>query len=223
VSARAAEARIGSALAAAGISLQRIGASRTARLRDRERSLYQWILRGFADGRPPDLAGLRRESNRLGIPLEDSLATFAREDLVHVDEGGSVAVAYPFSGRPTPHVVRFEGRELYAMCAIDALAIAPMLDLPIEVASSDPHDGQEIRVSVAPDGSARWQPEGAVVVAGRAGDGAAFRGCCQVLNFFASRENAGRHLREHADLSGFPISIPEAIEVGRLIFGDVLD
>ncbi len=52
-------------------------------------------------------------------------------------------------------------------------------------------------------------------------DGAAFEGCCQVLNF-ASRENAERYLFEHGEVSDFPITMPQAIEVGRAIFGAVL-
>ena len=108
------------------------------------------------------------------------------------------------------------------MCAIDALGTAPMLGRPVEVISTDPVDGQEIRVSLSPDGSARRQPEQAVVVTGRACDGEAFRGCCQVLNFFASPENAERYLRRHTGVSGFHISIPQAIESGRLIFGRML-
>ena len=42
-------------------------------------------------------------------------------------------VAYPFSGRPTPHRVRFaDGHEVHAMCALDALGVAPMFGEQIE-------------------------------------------------------------------------------------------
>lgn len=77
-------------------------------------------------------------------------------------------------------------------------------------------------MSLSPNGSASWQPEQAVVVTGRACGGEAFRGYCQVLNFFASPENAERYLRRRSSVSGFQISIPQAIESGRLIFGRVL-
>jgi len=55
---------------------------------------------------------------------------------VHTDREWEITVAYPFSGRTTDHVVRFEGcgHEVYAMCAIDALGIAPMFDEAIEIA-----------------------------------------------------------------------------------------
>jgi len=42
-----------------------------------------------------------------------------------------------------------------------------------------------------------------------------------VLNFFTSAESAERYLRE-GGIEGFPIDMPQAIEVGRAIFGDVL-
>ncbi|MGH3031189.1 MAG: alkylmercury lyase family protein [Gaiellaceae bacterium] len=210
-------------LAAAGIAPERVGAARTARLRDPERVVYHWILRSFAAGRPPEPSTLAGECAHHGVSPEHLLAALAREDLVHADQSGSIVVAYPFSGRPTPHRVRLDGHEVFAMCAIDALGVGPMLGLPVEVTSTDPVDGQEIRVSLPRYGSASWRPEQAVVVTGRACEGEAFQGCCQVLNFFASPENAERYLRRRTDVSGFQISIPQAIESGRLIFGRVLD
>ncbi|HZB86206.1 MAG TPA: alkylmercury lyase family protein [Gaiellaceae bacterium] len=207
-------------LAAAGIAPERVGAARTARLRDRERAVYHWILRSFAAG-PPERRALAGACDRHGVSLRGLLEVLAREDLVHADESDGIVVAYPFSGRPTPHRLLLDGREVFAMCAIDALGMAPMLDRPVEVVSSDPVDGQEIRVSLTPDGSASWEPEQAVVVTGRSCDRDAFRSC-QVLNFFASPGNAEQYLRRHTDVSGFQISIPQAIESGRLIFGRVL-
>jgi len=214
VSGETSEATLAEARAAAGIPPERLGRNRTERLPAAERAVYYWILRRFADGARPDREALATESARRGVPLAPLLATLAREDLVHVDETGSVVVAYPFSGRPTPHRVRFHGREVHAMCAIDALGI--------EVVSSDPIDGAAVRVVLTPDGQAKWEPPEAVVVAGRACEGAAFQGCCQMLNFFASRANAERYLHERAEVHGFPISIPEAIELGGMIFGEAL-
>jgi hypothetical protein len=47
-------------------------------------------------------------------------------------------------------------------------------------------------------------------------------GCCDVLNFFETTETAERYLREHGHVDGVPISIPEAIETGRAMFGEIL-
>lgn len=212
-----------SALELAGIRPARWGARRTAALTPSERDFYQWILGRFGrDGRPSAQA-LGKRAQRIGLDLERALETFAREDLVHVGADGEIGVAYPFSGQPTAHRVRFEsGREVFAMCAIDALGIAPMLDEPIQIRSRDPHNGDEIRVEVAPDGSAASQPDTAVVVVGCGRSGASFNACCPLLNFFTSSETADGWLSEHPRVDGRCISIEEAVEAGRLVFGEVL-
>jgi Alkylmercury lyase len=160
---------VAAALAAAEIPLSKLGPARRARLVDAERELYVWILRRFASDGRPSSTEVRAAAERLGIDPEHALATLAREDLVHRGADGEISVAYPFSGRPTAHRVRFPGgHRVDAMCAIDALGIAPMFGEAIEVESRDPVSGAEIRAQVVPDGAAEWWPESAVVVAGRA-------------------------------------------------------
>jgi len=216
--------RVAAALAAAEIPPSKLGAARRRRLSKPELELYFWILRRFrTQGRPSD-AEIGEAAKRHGLDAEHALERLAREDLVHRDRDSQIAVAYPFSGRPTAHRVRFPGgHEVFAMCAIDALGIAPMFREPIEVSSQDPLSGDEIRSRVEPDGDADWWPPSAVVVAGvldRQGDSCAC--CCPVLNFFASTENAERWLAEHPEVRGDVITMQEAIVAGRAVFGDVL-
>jgi hypothetical protein len=215
---------VAEALALAEIPASKLGPARRARLTVSERELYFWILRYFqTKGRPSD-AEVREAAERLGIDPEQGLGTLAREDLVHRGPDGEITVAYPFSGRPTAHRVRFGGgQEVYAMCAIDALGIAPMFGEQIDVESRDPVSGDEIRARVAPDGAAEWWPQSAVVVAGvldRQSDSC--RGCCPVLNFFTSPANAERWLSEHPQVRGDMISLLEATAAGQAVFGDVL-
>jgi hypothetical protein len=76
---------------------------------------------------------------------------------------------------------------------------------------------------VSPGEGAWWESETAAVLAGSSrGSGPSYGGCCDVLNFFRRLETAERYLREHGDVDGVPISIPEAIETGRAIFGEIL-
>jgi hypothetical protein len=215
---------VAAALAAAEIAPSKLGPARRARLTDAERELYFWILRHFTtDGRPSSTE-LRTTAERLGIDTEQALEKLAREDLVHRGSDGEVTVAYPFSGRTTAHQVRFpDGHAVDAMCAIDALGIAPMFGETIEVESRDPVSGDAIRARVAPDGVAEWSPESAVVVAGAVRNQAdACRGCCPVLNFFVSPANAERWLAEHPEVRGNAIAMSEAAAAGRAVFGDVL-
>jgi Alkylmercury lyase len=216
--------RVADTLAMAEIPPSKLQAARRARLTGPERELYFWILRRFATEGRPGSAQLREAAERLGIDPARGFETLARDDLVHRGGDGEITVAYPFSGRPTAHRVRFpNGHEVDAMCAIDALGIAPMFGEAIEVESRDPLTGEAIRARVAPDGAAEWQPEPAVVVAGvldRRVDSC--RGCCPVLNFFVSPATAGRWLDEHPDVRGDVISMPEAAAAGRAVFGNVL-
>ena len=210
-------------LAAAGITRDRLGRNRLRSLTDRERLLYRWILGRFATSGRPRRTDVEGEAHRLGLDLPAALATLAREDLVCLGPDGEIAVAYPFSGRPTAHRVRLRrGHEAYAMCAIDALGIAPMLGEEIEIFSSDPLTGEEIEVALAPNGEGRW-PQSAVVVSGTtASDAGSCGSCCPVLNFFASHDNAETWLDARSDVRGVVISLEEAILAGREVFGNVL-
>src|SRR5262245_26409156 len=216
--------RVAAALAVAEIPPSKLGRARRARLSDTERALYFWILRRFAERGRPTTEELGKEAEQLGLALQPAIATLRREDLVHLGGDGEITVAYPFSGVPTAHRVRFpNGQEAFAMCAIDALGIAPMLDQPIEITSHDPLSDKPYHADLSPDGSASSQPDTAAVVAGvndRHADSCS--GCCPVLNFFASRENAERWLNEHPHVHGEVITIEDAIAAGRAIFAEVL-
>jgi hypothetical protein len=213
------------ALSTAGIAPERFGPARRSRLDERERQLYRWILESFARGARPEVDELCDRASELDLQIEATLASFATLDLVHHDAAsGEILVAYPFSAQPRGHTVVIDGKHrVEAMCAIDALGIAPMLELPIEIHSHDPLTDSEIWVRLDPGDGAWWEPTTTVVLTGSAGcDGPSFRGCCDVLNFFQSLDSADRYLGDHPDLAGFPISIPDAIEVGRTVFADLL-
>jgi Alkylmercury lyase len=220
-----AQSDVAETLAAADIPASKLGPARRARLDDSERELYFWILRRFATSDRPSGAEIAEAAERLGIDGERTLESLAREDLVHLGPDNEISVAYPFSGRPTAHRIRFAtGHEVDAMCAVDALGIAPMFDEPIEIVSLDPITDDEIRVRLAPSGAGAWQPESAVVVAGALGrdqDGCV--SCCPVLNFFASADSAERWLERHSEVRGRVISMETAIGAGRAVFGNVFD
>jgi hypothetical protein len=215
---------VAAALAAAEIPPSKLGPARRARLTEAERELYFWILRAFASDGRPGSSEIRAAAERVGVDAEDALATLTRADLVHRGTDGAIGVAYPFSGRPTAHRIRFAGgHEVAAMCAIDALGVAPMFGKRIEIDSRDPLSGETIRARVAPDGAAEWWPESAVVVVGAILDQEnACCGCCPALNFFAAPANAENWLVEHPEVRGHVISMPAAAAAGRAVFGDVL-
>jgi len=209
----------------ASIPGQRRGRERVQPLSPGERGLYDWILRAFAAGTPPAPDRLADAASSFEIDVEAALASLAREDLVHHDPAnGTILVAYPFSGTPRGHRVLIDGRHtVEAMCAIDALGIAPMLSLPIEITSLDPHTGTEVWVRLDPGEGAWWEPQTAVVLDGCVcTDGPSYRNWCAALNFFESGESALGYLIANPDVRGRAIPLPEAIELGRSIFADLL-
>ena len=212
------------ALELAAIRPERRGRRRLSGLTQPERDLYRWIMQRFAAAAPPSGEATRVTALELGLDPDEALAALARDDLVHAGRDGRPEVAYPFSARERGHRVLIDGRHaVEAMCAIDALGIAPMLGLPIEVRSRDPTSGGDVHVHLQSEEQAGWQPAEAVVLAGSTRcDGPSLGGCCNVLNFFETTENAERYLREHPEIIGAPITIPEAAETARVVFGDVL-
>ena len=133
-------------------------ADRQAVLPDRLRMFHQRLLGAFlTETAPPDgpvVAGLAAER-----------AALAAADLVHPDPAtGTIAVAYPFSGRPTPYRVKLAGGPaVFAMCAVDALGIPQMLGRDGRISSLDPTSGQPITVEVHA-GAWRFLPATTVVL-----------------------------------------------------------
>jgi hypothetical protein len=203
----------------------RFGSARLSQLTEQQQALYRRILTAFACASPPSVDDLCDLASELSLPLEETLHRLADLDLVHRDQAsGEVVVAYPFSARLRGHSVVIGGtHRVEAMCAIDALGIAPMLGLPIEITSGDPLTTRAIQVRLAPGRGDRWEPAAAVVLAGStSGEGPSFSGRCNVLNFFESSESAATYLARHPELAGVPITIPDAIEAGRILFADLL-
>ncbi len=128
---------------------------------------------------------------------------------------------FPFSAVPTRHEVRVGGDpSVFAMCAIDALGIPAMLGRPGLVSSRDPITGTTVTVEIR-GGDLRWDPPGAVVLVGRAGDGPVATSCCRIIDFYVGRAVAEQALAGPG-LRGVVVNVPEAHALGVALFGDQL-
>ena len=200
-------------------------AGRAERLPGPLRELHRAVLRRFLEpGAPPTARWLRQAAADAGLGAV-AVDELAAADAVHV-VNGVVAVAYPFSGTPTPHRVELDGLPaVYAMCAIDALGLPAMTSRGGQITSADPHDGTPIVVT-ARGGTWSWAPATAVVVAGRATDCgtecSSFEAMCPNTVFHASPESARAYLVSHGGLDAQILGQDTAIECGRLNFGTLL-
>lgn len=188
------------------------------------RAVHQAVLRSFAQtGGPPETSLL--EDAAAPFDAAQALAELAQGDFLCLDDAGRITAAYPFSALPTAHRVQIAGgASAYAMCAIDALGIAPMAGSKAVIQSADPSTGQPITVTV--DGSnSEWHPGTALVFAGRTGSeyaGPSAAICCGYMNFFATRAAAAAWAHAHPEITGGILSQDRAIEVGKQIFGQLL-
>jgi hypothetical protein len=113
-------------------------------------------MRCFAGtGGPPARTDLEKLTAGSGRSAADILVGMHERDVIRLDAEGIPVVAYPFSAVPTTHKVRVAEREVYAMCAIDALGIAHMLAVDSVITSPDAsstawgagvHDGRSCAV-----------------------------------------------------------------------------
>jgi hypothetical protein len=142
-------------------------AGKRAGLTAGQRAVSQAVPRAFAaTGQPPAPADLQPAARQHGIDAGQALAALAAADILALDDQGRIRMAYPFSATPTPHVVAIAGGpRVYAMCAIDALDIPPMLGTDAAITSADPVTGQPVTVTFR-GGRTRWDPRTAVVFDG---------------------------------------------------------
>jgi hypothetical protein len=213
-----------SVLPSLGLPDERCGVNRGSHLDLAELDLYRWVVRSFVSGGPPsgdDVASAARSRN---VDVEAALGRMVEDDLIQRSAGGDIECAYPFSARPTTHIVTPDnGVPLYAMCAVDALGIPIMLGRACRIETTDPLDGTAITIRVAASGSSHSEPEGAVVLCAIAsGSGPLSSLCCPLVNTFASLSSAQRFLETHPDLSGPILTIAQAVECGAAVFGGVL-
>jgi hypothetical protein len=221
---------------AVGVTSERIKAvSPTGRV------VHRAILHGFAErGRPPTREALIAVTDERD--LDAALDELHDRDVVRLEKGRQVLAAYPFSTRPTRHVVDIAGGpSVHAMCAIDALGIPAMLGRDATIRSTDPHNGRSVTVTVY-NGQAAWMPDTTVVYVGAigaahtedschpytAGDACGAPApvaerCCTVLNFFTAPSGAHAWLADHPEVTGRLLTQEQALRLGADIFGRLLE
>jgi hypothetical protein len=160
-----------------------------------------------------------------GGDVETLLNTLRSHDLIDLDLAGEVKLAYPFTRTPTGHRIHVGGNTLNALCAIDALGVAAMLQTDVAISSSCRQCGEAVQVVTAAKGMAlkSLMPANAVVWYDFAYDSSAATSCCPAITFFCSDEHRRRWLQaQMPQRRGIDLAMNEALQVGQAIFGPVL-
>ena len=198
---------------------------RGARLTTEEEFLRRRVLERFATGATVSLSSLAERSRIAPAQIREILRRLAAADLLVLDGTGEIVLAaYPFSSIPTPHRVRLIGREVFALCAVDALGIPAMLQEGAGISSQCGHCGSPVEIQARPEQLTRHLPSEAVVWFPSSEDD-----CCPVaqsrcpnISFFCTSDHLEAWRKANGQPPGVVLSLLEAFEAGREIFGSLL-
>jgi Alkylmercury lyase len=106
------------------------------------RAVIASLVRG---GRPPTRAEV---AARVGEQQVDAaLAQLGNDDLIVLSaDRRDILGAYPVTSDPTPHALEVNGHTIHAMCALDALAVAPLFDCTVNIRSHCRVTGETIAI-----------------------------------------------------------------------------
>ena len=188
--------------------------------------VWRAVLELFArSGRPPQLHEIREETGLSTENLRTLVAELEAHDLLGSDPSAdSILYAYPFTGQSTEHCVEFRGRQIHAVCAIDALGVAAMFGTDVVIESSCRVSGGGIEIGTAQGGKSLSyaRPVDAVVWYDLAYSGCAAVSCCRSTAFFCSAAELQQWVSaQNPQPTGYRLTLYEALEVGRALFEPV--
>src|SRR5712692_9184197 len=117
----------------------------------KDKAIYQYILKHFAEtGRAPSARAIQQHFALDQKPVRDALQRLEDKHAFYRDPRSKrIIAAYPFSAKPTAHVVHLpNSRALFALCAIDALGMPLMLKTNAVITSACVQCGQTITIEV---------------------------------------------------------------------------
>jgi mercuric reductase len=96
------------------------------------RTLHQQILHSFVNnGR----ILTKEEMAAYVSDLDEAMVVLKANDMVVFSQHGTPVGAYPFTMEEREHKVQVNGHQVYAMCALDALAVSPMFGINTQITS----------------------------------------------------------------------------------------
>lgn len=187
--------------------------------------IHQQILRSFAlESVAPTTEQLAKVLND-GGDLAAALQTLAEKDLIVLNGlGNAVAGAYPMTTEQTPHKVSIDKHSIYAMCALDAVSIAPMFETRVMINSVCHVTGESIQIHQNANGILDAQPSLDVMIGIRWQTpwGHAAHSLCTEMVFLKDKATAGKW--QHGDVDYISVlTLDKAIDVGKRFFLPLLE
>lgn len=197
-----------------------------AKLSPLEDEIRKYMLREFAvNGRVPSPEKIIEELRLSTVDVvHQTIEKLQKYDII-TRKRDKIISAYPFSAVKTRHKVIFnDGHEVYALCATDALGIHFMLGKDITILSGCPECEKEIEIVVKNGKIDSCNPEGIIeFVSNRERGICTAETLCPFINFFCSERDLREWREKNSEYEkGEIYSLSDALEHGRIIFGDFL-
>ncbi len=170
------------------------------------------ILRHALRARPINREPLAAETRLTPKDVEEALGALHEVGAIYLRDGAVVA-AYPFSFVPTLHRVIIAGVTTYANCAVDALAVPPMVDESAQVSSACGHCGVPVTVAMRGGRVVEAQPAAPVIFhpdRDCCAPGPAVLTRCPHIQFFCDHDHAARWRDTHRELRGALLELADA-------------
>ncbi len=185
------------------------------------KGVHRAILCEFArSGAVPGVDALER----LARPrrLDELLASLTAADLIVRTPAGAVVGAYPFTLEHTAHRLILPAATVNAMCAVDALAVAPVFDCAVATASACAVTGAAIEVRQHGRRLMGVSPTQPLVGVGwRKPHSCAAHSLCRDMIFLRDDEVAASWVKSDPQSRAL-YSLEEAIAIGAAFFAPLL-
>lgn len=175
-------------------------------------------------GRPVTIPSLAQATGRPPGEVAAALTALHEAGAVYVRDGAIIA-AYPFSIPPTAHRVIIGELTVYANCAVDALAVPPMVDEAAEIASPCGRCGGPVTVAMHGDRVLGSRPAApAVFYVGKecCAAGPAVLTRCPHIQFFCGRDHVAQWLNVHPELRGAVYDLAAAAAFASRHFSEAI-
>ncbi len=207
----------------------------------KNRELHRAILRSLVErGRPLDEGEIAQAAGdaaagQLAVAVLGANDLVVRGPLALTDArtnrpvvldamGGNVVGAYPVTTESTPHKIKVNGNSLYAMCAVDALAVGSMFGAEVEIESACHLTGEAIHIHQRRKEIVKSTPvahEVRVGVRWQCVTPPAAHGLCRQMVFLKDAATAARW--QSTDPGSIDVfTIAEAIDFGEAFFGPLM-
>jgi mercuric reductase len=186
------------------------------------RQLHQEILQSLVKrGKPLSNAEISKHVGDAG--LASTLRTLGENDLVVLNaDGKSVVGAYPVTIEQTPHMIQVGANTIYAMCALDAVSVAPMFDTEVTIKSQCYVTAEPVEIQMRGFDVLHASPADVCVgIRWQMPQGSAAHSMCMQMVFLKDAETA-RQWQGDQTASITIFSLPDAIAFGAAFFMPIM-